>query len=226
MELQRNVWGYSDIDVVPASMMIVAQHTGGHVYGAFDGDRLAGMAMAFAARKNGREYIHSHRVGVSPEYQNRGIGAMLKLYQRDRALAEGIKLIEWTFDPLQIRNAHFNICRLGVVIRRYLPNCYGITSSPLHASMPTDRFVAEWHLDSPRVRAVLSNTKASATAAREEVVIPRNIEEQKKSDPARILELQCSIRARFTELFAAGLEITDFQIGEENARYLLTTRVA
>ncbi len=100
----------------------------------------------------------------------------------------------------------------------------GTTLCPLHASMPTDRFVAERHLDSPRVHAILSNTHAAAISPSEEIVIPRNIEELKKSDPAGVLELQNSLRPRFTELFAKNLEITDFQVGEKNARYLLTPR--
>jgi predicted GNAT superfamily acetyltransferase len=146
VELQRRIWDYSEIDTVPEQMFVVAKETGGQVLGAFHRDEAIGFAMAFAGVHHRGVYLHSHMVGVAPEYQDRGVGRLLKLAQRDDAIARGIELIEWTFDPLQLKNAHFNIARLGAMVRRYIPNLYGRTSSPLHAGLPTDRLVAEWWL--------------------------------------------------------------------------------
>src|SRR5208283_845949 len=101
-----------------------------------------------------KTYLHSHMLGVLPEYRDAGIGRTLKLTQRDEARARGIDLIEWTFDPLEIKNAFFNIERLGAIVRRFVLNQYGTTSSPLNAGLPTDRCTAEWWISSPRVLAI------------------------------------------------------------------------
>ena len=156
VELQQRIWGYDPIDTVPDQIFIVAKKTGGQVMTAYDLDTPVGFALAFAATREGRTYLHSHMVGVVEEYQNRGVGRLLKLAQREDALQRGIDLIEWTFDPLQLKNAHFNIQRLGAIVRHYIPNLYGRTSSPLHAGLPTDRLVAEWWVRSRRVEDVLA----------------------------------------------------------------------
>jgi predicted GNAT superfamily acetyltransferase len=105
-------------------MFIVARETGGQVLFAYDQEKPIGFALAFPAIDEKTTYLHSHMVGVAPDYQNRGVGRLLKLAQRDDAMARGIRLIEWTFDPLQLRNDHFNLVRLGAVVRRYIPNFY------------------------------------------------------------------------------------------------------
>ena len=94
-------------------------------------------------------------------YRNQGVGRKLKLFQRQEALSRGIDLIEWTFDPLEIKNAYFNF-RLGAIARRFIPNMYGITTSPLHGGLPTDRLVAEWRLRSPRVRRAVADKRPAA----------------------------------------------------------------
>src|SRR6201987_2077827 len=116
---------------------------------------MVGFTMALVGIHGKTPYLHSHMTGVLPEYRARKIGRALKLFQREEALSRDIRLIEWTFDPLEMRNAHFNLNRLGAIARRYEPNLYGITSSPLHRGLATDRLVAEWYLDSPRVLAAL-----------------------------------------------------------------------
>jgi predicted GNAT superfamily acetyltransferase len=136
--LQRAIWGYAEIDTVPDQMFVVAKKTGGQVLLAFDGDTAVGFALAFVALKNSGAYLHSHMVGVLAEYRDRGVGRLLKLAQREDALAREIELIEWTFDPLQLKNARFNIARLGAIVRHYLPNLYGRTTSPLQDCRPTD----------------------------------------------------------------------------------------
>src|SRR5215468_2642167 len=151
--LEREIWGEADLEVEPTTLFVVASHTGGQVLGAFDGGRMVGYTLALVGLLEGTPYLHSHMTGVLSEYRDRGVGRMLKLHQRDDALGRGIRLIQWTFDPLEMRNAHFNLNRLGVICRRYLPNLYGLTTSPLHRGLPTDRLVAEWWLSSKRVVA-------------------------------------------------------------------------
>lgn len=154
--LQREIWEEADLEVEPATLFVVAANTGGQVLGAFDGERLAGYTLAVAGVRDGVTYLHSHMTGVHPNYRDHGVGRMLKLFQRDEALSRDIRLICWTFDPLELRNAHFNLNRLGAICRKYLPNFYGVTTSPLHRGLATDRLLAEWHLDSPRVMAAVA----------------------------------------------------------------------
>src|SRR5580693_4373404 len=175
VELQQRIWGYAPIDTVPDQIFIVAKKTGGQVMTAYDGDTPVGFALAFAAMRKGLGYLHSHMVGVVDEYQNRGVGRLLKLAQRKDALERGIRLIEWTFDPLQLKNAHFNIARLGAIVRHYVPNLYGRTSSPLHAGLPTDRLVAEWWVRSKRVESVLAGNPRLSAANAERIAVPADI---------------------------------------------------
>src|SRR5580658_1342408 len=125
--LQRTIWGYSDLDVESRALLVIASRFAGQLLGAFDEGKLIGIALAFFTASDGQLRLHSHRVGVLADYQNRGIGRMLKLVQREDALGRGIKVIQWTFDPLQRRNAYFNMEKLGGIARRYIPNLYGIT---------------------------------------------------------------------------------------------------
>ena len=134
VQLQQSVWQFRDLDIVPRRMFAVANAVGGQVLGAWTSDRLIGYALAIPGLRDGRPYFHSHMLAVAPEYRNRGIGKMLKLAQREDALARGIELIEWTFDPLEIKNAFFNVEKLGAIFPR-------IDSTPsggwvLHACAP------------------------------------------------------------------------------------------
>ena len=151
--LEREIWGYTDSeDVVPPPVLIVSALRGGILLGAFDdsGD-MQGFVYSIPAVKGGQLTQWSHMLGVRPAARDAGLGVRLKLAQRDAALAAGISLIEWTFDPLQALNAHFNFTRLGVVVEEYEENIYGESSSPLHRGSPTDRFVAQWNLREPHV---------------------------------------------------------------------------
>lgn len=158
VQLHTDVWGYPDRDVVPRRVFIVVQKIGGQVIGAFDGDSLVGFAMALPGISEGRPYLHSHMLGVDPDYRNQGIGRRLKLFQREEALGRGITRMEWTFDPLEIKNSFLNIARLGTIVRRYAPDFYGVTSSRLHGHVPTDRVYAEWWLDSDWVCSALKGS--------------------------------------------------------------------
>jgi predicted GNAT superfamily acetyltransferase len=160
--------------------------------------------------------------GVLPEYQNHGIGRMLKLHQREEALRSAIRTIEWTFDPLELRNAYFNIARLGAIVRRYIPDCYGATTSPLHGGLPTDRFVAEWHVASDRVKKRLSGiTMPVSGSATEQIPVPAAIREWRVSDAARTREIQQELRTKFTDLFSRGYAVTGFRREAEQCVYVL-----
>jgi predicted GNAT superfamily acetyltransferase len=144
VRLQREIWGFAEIELLPVRLFVVATKVGGHVFGAFDGERMIGFLLAIPGiKQGGMSYLHSHMMGVLPEYRNKGVGRMLKLRQREEALALGVQLVEWTFDPLELKNAFFNIERLGAVVRRYVLNQYGTTTSRLHGGLPTDRCIAE-----------------------------------------------------------------------------------
>ncbi len=157
VRLQREIWGFQEIDLLPVRLFVVATKIGGEVFGAYDGSDMIGFLLAIPGMKpGGRAYLHSHMMGILPEYRDRGIGKMLKLRQREDALARGLDLIEWTFDPLELKNAFFNIERLGCTVRRYVLNQYGTTTSRLHGGLPTDRCVAEWHIASKRVAVRLN----------------------------------------------------------------------
>src|ERR1700687_456635 len=105
VELQREVWGEADLEIEPVTMFVVASITGGQVLGAFDGDNMVGYTLAVVGLRQAFVYLHSHQTGVRASYRDCGVGRMLKLIQRDEARARGIRLVEWTFDPLEIKNA-------------------------------------------------------------------------------------------------------------------------
>jgi predicted GNAT superfamily acetyltransferase len=220
VNLQHHVWGYSAIETVPNQMFIVAKESGGQVLGAFHKEGPVGFALAFAGIHRRTPYLHSHMVGVVPKFQNQGVGRLLKLAQRDDAIARGIDLIEWTFDPLQLKNAHFNVARLGAIVRRYIPNFYGQTSSPLHSGLPTDRLVAEWWVNSGHVKDAINN-KADIPKSTERISIPASISQICASDPPQAKEIQSSIRRQFESHFAAGRAAIGFEFKDQRGSYLL-----
>jgi predicted GNAT superfamily acetyltransferase len=221
VELQQRIWGYTPIDTVPDQVFIVAKKTGGQVMTAYDVDTPVGFALAFAATREGLTYLHSHMVGVVEEYQNRGVGRLLKLAQREDALQRGIDLIEWTFDPLQLKNAHFNIERLGAIVRHYIPNLYGRTSSPLHAGLPTDRLVAEWWVRSRRVEDVLAGRPRALRSHCQRIAVPAGIRELCRDEPPTAEKIQTKIRHQFLAHIANGLAGVGFEFDSEQGTYLL-----
>jgi predicted GNAT superfamily acetyltransferase len=220
VDLQVAVWNFAPLDVVSTHLMAVAAETGGQVLGAFHDDLMIGFALSFAAGKNGELYLHSHMLAVLPEYQSRGVGRSLKLAQREDALRRGINKIEWTFDPLQTLNAYFNIEKLGAIVRRYIPNFYGTSSSPLHAALPTDRLVAEWLLNSARVTAHLSGKEDEKTSE-VTISIPRDINELRRGQASVAGEQQARIRNEFANSFQQGYVVTGFEVNETVGKYLL-----
>jgi predicted GNAT superfamily acetyltransferase len=203
--LQREIWQETDLEIEPVTAFVVAANTGGQVIGAFDGERLAGFTLAVVGVREGVPYLHSHMTGIHANYRDRGIGRMLKLFQREEALSRNIRLVCWTFDPLEFRNAYFNLNRLGAICRTYLPNFYGITTSPLHRGLATDRLLAEWHLDSPRVVAAAAGVSVQipeSCAAIEVPPTPGNAPSLiPGQSPKQLVDLQERLRNEFTKYF-------------------------
>ena len=221
VELQKVIWGFDPIDLLPMRFLVVLDKVGGQIFAAYDGERMIAFCFAIPGLKPGpKPYLHSHMLGVLPEYRDSGIGRSLKLRQREDALARGIGLIEWTFDPLELKNAFFNLERLGAIVRRYAENQYGLTASPLHGGLPTDRCTAEWHLDSPRVRQILAGDRPPAKAA-ERISFPADIALIRSRDAARAREIQKANAALFQDAFARGLAVTGFERGPAAGTYLL-----
>ena len=221
--LQLEVWGYSDGDVIPRRVFVVAQRIGGQVIGAFDGGTLVGFAMSLPGYRDGKPYLHSHMLAVLPQYRNSGIGRRLKLAQRDDAIARGFDLMEWTFDPLEIRNAHLNIARLGVIVRRYQPDFYGPSSSPLQGGLPTDRLYAEWWLRSDRVASILRG-EAQPIEVIERVTVPHTIYQWKQDSEQRslALALQSNNREALQSAFQRGLAVIGYELDAQgNGSFLL-----
>ena len=222
VDLQREIWGEKDLEVEPATIFVVAAHTGGQVLGAFDGNRLIGYTLALVGLRNGVTYLHSHMTGVHPDYRDRGVGRRLKLLQREEALSRGIRLIEWTFDPLELRNAHFNLNRLGAICREYLPNLYGVTTSPLHRGLATDRLLVEWRLDSVRTVAAIENLVKDPDEAPAIIEIPPDLERWVGADSPEVGKVQARLREEFTKWFDKSYAAVALRTGPGNRAYLLT----
>jgi predicted GNAT superfamily acetyltransferase len=213
LKLQKCIWGFTDNELMPLRFFVVASKIGGQVLGAFDGEQMVGFGLSVPGIKlDGHTFLHSHMLGVLPAYRNSGVGRRIKLAQRSDALARGIDLIEWTFDPLEVKNAYFNIERLGVIVRRYVENQYGSSSSPLHAGLPTDRCVAEWWIALPRAKGI---------PIEERISVPAAIGRMRHEDPERAREIQRANAARFQACFEKGLAVIGFERSETEGVYLL-----
>jgi len=226
--LQKEVWKFADADLIPVRMFVVAAKVGGQVIGAFvakdDANELVGFALAIPGMRNGYCYLHSQMLAVRQQYRNGGLGRRMKLYQREEALDRGFELMEWTFDPLEIKNAYLNIEKLGAIARRYNVNQYGVTSSPLQGGLPTDRLVAEWWMKSKRVEAVLADAPRAEFECRARVEVPAAIYEWKAdaATRAQALVVQGSNRERFQSAFAEGLSVLGYERdGRGNGQFLL-----
>jgi predicted GNAT superfamily acetyltransferase len=248
VQLQKEIWGYSALeDIAAQPMLMIANRFGGCVLVA---EEPSGKFIGFSFAKPGwdagkKRLWWSHMTAVTEEYRNKDIGLRLKLRQREEALAEGIEQILWTFDPLQAMNAHFNIHKLGAIVREYEENVYGVSLSPLHRGLPTDRFLAEWHLNSDHVKERVDReptfilrdfdriprinpANAEPDLRLEESLllleIPVNINELKKTDLALARDWQSKIRRASLHYFHLGYVVTDFIYADKprpQALYLL-----
>jgi len=265
VDLEREIWGPGYDEVVPVPILAVTVMRGGILIGAFDadlsrasevsqatatGDRMVGFVYSLAGIKHGQPTQWSHMAGVLDAYRGDGVGRQLKILQRERTLAMGLDLIEWTYDPMQAMNAHLNFAKLGVVAEEYEVNVYGTSSSPLHAGNPTDRFVAEWKIRDPRVEQRLGGaaplapvltlepalrTKAagqwlepaapdlSIDAKRISVEIPTGFTNMLTDAPDLALTWRMTTREVFTTYFAAGYHAVEFFLDRQSRKgtYLL-----
>lgn len=227
VRLQREVFGLPDLEISPRRHLIVARTAGGFTLGAFAGGELVGFALQQVALHDGRLSGYSHMAAVDERHQSRGIGARLKWAQRERTLGEGRDFIKWTFDPMRARNAHFNLNRLGAVIRAYAANYYGTdyhAVAGLHGQafgLDSDRLFASWELSSPRVEAAARGEQPrppSDPAAA--VEIPPDWGALMRDDAARARRELARVSSEFQQHFAAGLVCAGFERSDTQPRYL------
>jgi predicted GNAT superfamily acetyltransferase len=222
--LQQEVWNFADSELVPLRLFVIAQKIGGQVLGAFGGSELVGYALSIPGTRAGRPFLHSHMLAVRAAYRNSGLGRRLKLFQRQDALEHGYELIEWTFDPLEIKNAYLNLNRLGAIARRYNINQYGVTTSPLHGGLPSDRLVAEWWLRSRRVEMLLARGALPAYQIEQRVTVPAQIYDWKasSSDRDKAAEVQLRNREQLIPSFEGGFTALVYERDEQgNGSFLL-----
>src|ERR1039457_1808434 len=222
--LQQEVWGFSDAELVPLRIFSLAPKIGGQVIGAWDGETLVGFAFSIPGIRSGQLYLHSHMLAVKEGYRDTGLGRRIKLFLREDAIARAYALLEWTFDPLEIKNAYLNLERLGAIARRYNINQYGITSSPLQGGLPSDRLIAEWWLKSKRVEALLATGKNPRIVRESSIEVPAQIYDWKAAPETRSLAQQVQERNRgqFLLAFSHGLAVLGYERDPEgNGKFLL-----
>jgi len=238
VRLQREVFGLPDLEVSPQRHLIVSRHAGGWTLGAFvtgdapQPDRLVGFVHHLAAVSGNDIFGYSHMMAVAVDYQNKGVGARLKWNQRERAISEGRSRIKWTWDPMQARNAYFNLNRLGVTVRSYAENFYGTdySANPALSNAPrgidSDRLFAEWQLRSERVDALAApgaqpDKLTIAGSPVVEIVIPADWTSLLRDDPASARAEQLRVRSEFQKAFGDGLVAAGFARSTTEPRYLL-----
>lgn len=230
IELQRDVFGLPDLEISPRRHLIVSRRGGGWTLGAFDRDKLVGFVHQMAAVRKGNEIIgYSHMMAVKHTYQNRGVGALLKWMQRQKSIDEGKSFITWTWDPMQSRNAHFNLNRLGVTTSSYGANFYGTDYSTSHAYDPeqapgidSDRLFADWELLSPRARELAEGREPEPLGSPAKTIeIPPDWYGLIQRDPMKARREQLRVRHEFEAAFNHGLICAAFERHQEHPRYLL-----
>jgi predicted GNAT superfamily acetyltransferase len=227
VNVQREVFALPEQELSPVRHFVVTKNAGGFTLGAFDNGRMAGFVLSVPAFLRGDRAYYSHMTGVRPEYQSIGLGARLKWSQREKALAEGVRHIKWTFEPVKARNAYFNLEKLGATVREYEANFYGIDYGTAHGyGLASDRLFAEWDLESEKVTA-LSNGGAyeegSQPAA--EVRIMNDWTSLVLEDPQNAHREQMRIREEFCKAFERGLAARGFRRDGERPAYLLYENV-
>jgi predicted GNAT superfamily acetyltransferase len=244
VELEREIWGTGYDDVVPLSILSISTFRGGVLIGAFDGARMVGFVYSLPGLKHGRPMQWSHMLGVVDEFRNDGLGLRLKMLQRERTLAMGLDLIEWTFDPMQTLNAYLNFTKLGTVVDEYEVNVYGKSMSPLHGGNPTDRFVAQWRIRENTIPAVPSGTETAVNRIDRSagwprctgtvldaqgpgvlVEIPTGFTDMLAKAPELALEWRLETRRIFTHYFGRGYRAVGFTFDPQAGRgtYLLVS---
>ncbi len=246
-EVQRRVWRFPDRELIPLNELVVAQRIGGHVLGAFAGRRLVGFSFGIPALEGRKVYHYSRMTGVLPGLRDAGVGLKLKLFQRRCVLDQGLDLVRWTFDPLQSRNAFFNVEKLGATVGEYLVNLYGESGSRFNRGLPTDRVVPRWKIRAPRVSRRLAGRHSPPTvlealslpatvavsggrprparfprgARLATLEIPADIDGVKKQDLGLAQAWRRATRAAFLAAFDRGYEARGFATDGSRSFYLL-----
>jgi chorismate synthase len=227
--LQREAFGYSDLEISPRRYLILSRRAGGWMLGAFSAGRLVGFVHHLVAVRGATEIIgYSHMMAVAHAFQNRGVGARLKWAQRARAIAEGRSYITWTWNPMHARNAHFNLNRLGVTVSSYAANFYGTerirptTDASDATGIDSDRLFADWNLHSARVAELAAgNAAPSLPDPVETILIPTDWNALVRQDARAARAAQERVRSEFQTAFSAGLLCAGFQRDAAHPRYLL-----
>lgn len=253
-QLQKDVWGWDDLDTMPLMNFIVTREVGGVLIGAFAGEKPVGFCFGFVGAHNGHIIFHSHMLAVLPQFREHGIGQKLKLAQREHALAKGFTRITWTFDPLQSPNAYLNFTKLGVIANEYRINFYGEkTSSALHQFIGTDRLWVNWFLQSERVRKRIEcgiepshgelekhvslvkmapdgSPRIRRMVNRDYLLIdvPADIGVLQQQNPELAVAWRNATRAAFTDALDAGYTVEEFyrieREGQSAGCYLLSSK--
>jgi predicted GNAT superfamily acetyltransferase len=218
-QLQKEVWGIPDLDVVPLTQLVAAKEAGGTLIGAFDDDVLVGFVYGFASFEFGKHAHHSHMLAVKPEYRNHDLGRRLKLAQREQVIAQGIDLITWTFDPLQSLNAHFNFNKLGVVADRYLPDFYGDEPASFLHQTGTDRLWVSWFVSEPSSPLVFDSNDSIT------IEIPGDINSLVQQQPQTAMKWREETRRAFMEAIKADYVVVGFTRENDVGKYLLQRSV-
>lgn len=248
--LQKEVWGISDLDVVPTTQLVAAKAAGGVLLGAFDKAILVGFVYGFVGIEHGRTTHHSHMLAVKPHHRNFNLGYRLKLAQRERVLTQGITEMTWTFDPLQSLNAYFNFNRLGVVSDRYLTDFYGTDATSFLHRNGTDRLWVTWPLTSPRVtkrlesnqddlepeptralvelgeknEPLLNDLDLKNAVDRASVEIPADIINIEEQNPNVAADWRSATRTAFSSAFTSGYVAVEFVRGSKSGSYILSRK--
>jgi len=223
IELKRAVWKDDDIGIMPIRLYMISKACNAPTIGAFEpSGRLVGFVHTMIALMDRHVVYHSHLAAVLEDLRHKDIGFRMKLAQRQHAMNAGVPLIIWTFDPLQSRNAHLNINKLGAIVRRYEVNYYSEgLSTVFDSKVPTDRIFAEWWVSSPQVESVLAGNRPYVGGQTESVLIPEDINKVRSRSVEEHLKWRTRVREGFQSALAGGLIARGFERADGTSRYLL-----
>lgn len=224
LDLQRATWGMPDLEVTGSHLFVIARHAGTPALGAFDrSGELVGFLHTLLANFDGTPAYYSHMLAVREGSRNHGVGYALKLAQRDRAMRDNVPLVVWTYDPLQSRNAHFNLNKLGAIVRRYTPNFYGEQNKTVFdAGIGSDRVFAEWWVRSEKVERALAGSRYRPALVTTGLEIPADINVVKATDDRAALLWRLHTRERFVSRLSRGLVAVGLEHapGDDLSRYV------
>lgn len=223
IELEQAVWKDDDLGIMPIRLYMISKACNAPTIGAFEpSGRLVGFVHTMIALMDKHVIYHSHLAAVREDLRHKDIGHKMKLAQREHAIHAGVPLIVWTFDPLQSRNAHLNVNKLGAIIRRYEVNYYGEgLSAVFDADVPSDRVYAEWWVSSPHVESALARNHPRVESPVESVLIPQDINEVRAQSVEEHLKWRLRVREDFQRKLVTGRIVRGFERESGSSRFLL-----